>query len=530
MDFKLLLIGLFAFVSFSPLCLASDPCLIYSEIKNIGCTELVIYKTEADGSESYYCTVSPKREHQIFFDHNYNFTFYADDELLKEWVPEDCDDLNLSFDTRGCSIGCEDGTIAFSNKSSCAAKVSIADQPSFFIQPNQTISKTMNKSWKWIVQSTAVDGYQATHSYRVGCKEVVNITGTCPPQCQPMLHITNDGECDGVALLNRVARVIIPAGETQSFNTENGWTWEILTVEENAVMSEFVTNYDCDQNISFDVNCVIPSTEDLPSDDTELVCGTYNEESFESGWGNLWIDGGSDCYRFNNSDYASEGNYSVRLRDNSYQRSSIFTEALDFRHVSKVVIDFSFRVISFEAGESLILEYSTENGANYTPVYTWTSDNGTADFSSQISVDIEEEFGFETRFRIRSHASTNSDMVYIDEVKIQTCEFTSNAISDQNDEFTTQSRSRDNVDNNSLKINVSPTLVENATYLNYSSDSEAIMSYTLSDINGKIVQNQRLDQNRNQEVIDLSSLSGGLYLVNVYSEGQIMKTQKIIKQ
>jgi len=43
---------------------------------------------------------------------------------------------------------------------------------------------------------------------------------------------------------------------------------------------------------------------------------TINSEDFERSWG-IWNDGGSDSYRNNYAPYASSGNYTIRIRDNS---------------------------------------------------------------------------------------------------------------------------------------------------------------------------------------------------------------------
>ncbi len=147
-------------------------------------------------------------------------------------------------------------------------------------------------------------------------------------------------------------------------------------------------------------------------------CITYNNESFETDWG-IWNDGGGDV----SSDAlnANTGTYSVRLRDNSGQQSSIYTDVLDLSNYTSLDISFSFFASSMETGEDFLLEMSTNGGSTYNVVQSWVSGthftNGTR-YNETVTVD---GFSNSTVFRIRCDASANNDRVYIDDVVIEDC-------------------------------------------------------------------------------------------------------------
>ena len=61
---------------------------------------------------------------------------------------------------------------------------------------------------------------------------------------------------------------------------------------------------------------------------------------FETGWDG-WQDGGSDCYRYSGS-RSYEGNYSIRIRDNSGTNSAMTSQTWDVSSYDELEIDFHF--------------------------------------------------------------------------------------------------------------------------------------------------------------------------------------------
>lgn len=154
-----------------------------------------------------------------------------------------------------------------------------------------------------------------------------------------------------------------------------------------------------------------------PCDDCDY--STINSESFENSLG-LWIDGGSDCERHFDPDYANTGNYSLRLRDNS--ASSIATTgSLNLSAYNKIRISFSYLARSMDNNESFLLQVSN-NGFIYSTVKEWTLG---VDFENDVRklgyAILTTNLSSTTRFRFRCDGSSNTDWIYIDDVVIAGC-------------------------------------------------------------------------------------------------------------
>ncbi len=174
-----------------------------------------------------------------------------------------------------------------------------------------------------------------------------------------------------------------------------------------------------------------PDDRDACNPDPEdELCGTCPErdrQSFETELG-IWNDGGSDCARV--SAYPNHGTYSMRLRDNSGIRSSMYTERIDLSDAEELRFSFSFYAISMEQNEDFFLEISTDAGASFDKYREWDSGK---DFLNntryEVSIVINDVlFSHSTVFRIRCDASNNNDQIYIDDVVLTYCSFTTGLI------------------------------------------------------------------------------------------------------
>ncbi len=156
-----------------------------------------------------------------------------------------------------------------------------------------------------------------------------------------------------------------------------------------------------------------------------LDCGgcnyaTIDFNDFEGGWG-IWNDGGSDCSRSSNSNYAYSGSYSIQLRDNT-STSVATTDAMDLTSYDELTVLFSFIAVSMDNNsEDFWLQVST-NGSTYTTVEEWNRDDEFVN-NQRINdaVVIAGPFTSTTTLRFRCDASGNSDWVYIDDVQIDGC-------------------------------------------------------------------------------------------------------------
>ena len=149
-------------------------------------------------------------------------------------------------------------------------------------------------------------------------------------------------------------------------------------------------------------------------------CTTQSFDDFETSAGQ-WIDGGSDVLRLLSASFANSGAYSMRLRDNSSTASAITKSNVNIAQNGSTFISFSFLPESMESGEDFFLEIGS--GTNFTTIGRWISGQ---DFQNgvrqQVRVDLST-FTNATRtdVRIRCDASSNFDLVYIDDILIETC-------------------------------------------------------------------------------------------------------------
>jgi hypothetical protein len=141
-------------------------------------------------------------------------------------------------------------------------------------------------------------------------------------------------------------------------------------------------------------------------------------DDFESGWGN-WNDGGNDCVRNNNT--LLGGNWNIRLRDNSGVASSMTSDPINFTSYGQINIRLNFYITGYENGENFFIQYSSGGGyADNLAVYTvGTNVNNNRYYTTTLTMTpADYTFGVNSRIRIRSNGSDNSDRVYIDNISI----------------------------------------------------------------------------------------------------------------
>jgi len=145
-------------------------------------------------------------------------------------------------------------------------------------------------------------------------------------------------------------------------------------------------------------------------------------DDFEAGWGN-YFDGGSDCRRSSrDANYAAQGTYCVRIRDNT--STSVFTSTNGFNVAGydEGRIQFSFYSRSMELNEDFWVQISN-NGSNWTTIATFARgvdfNNNTFYNVTGLEFDLAANgIGNTLYVRFRNDASGNSDWIYVDEVEV----------------------------------------------------------------------------------------------------------------
>jgi endonuclease I/chitodextrinase len=299
--------------------------------------------------------------------------------------------------------------------------------------------------------------------------------------------------------------------------TENSFTMVGLT--ENTAYNLSIAAKDAAGNTSIS-NLVSVTTLAQPTNTSTIVSESY----FESGWDN-WIDGGSDAFRYSGS-RSFEGNYSIRIRDNSGSASSMTSETYDLTSFDTVEVEFYFYAYSMENNEDFWLRYN--NGSSWETVATYargTDFENNNFYSATVTLNaINYNFVNNAQFRFQNDASGNADHIYIDQVtitgktgatsarnasKIPNVHFIRSLNTSKFDDFTLFPNP---VSGNFVNIHLQNT------------DSE-IISYRVINALGQTVKSGTLTNNR----IDVNSLKKGIYIIEI-NEGEEKMIKKLVKK
>ena len=259
----------------------------------------------------------------------------------------------------------------------------------------------------------------------------------------------------------------------------------------------------------------------LSDQDIEEV--TILGSHFETGWEG-WNDGGVDAYRYAGS-YTPEGQYCIRLRDNSGSKSSMTTDALDISGFNLISISFLYIPHSMETNEDFFVEYYDGNQWNIVSRYISGSDfrnNNLYEASVLIST-LEYQFSEEALFRIRCDASSNADKIYIDKVIIignpSDKEISGSAMIQIN---VINALDLDQHETENFELSIYPNPVTDYLNLQY---EEAIDAFRIYTLDGKLIMSKNEFEPNG---INVSSLEPGLYILEINSMDEVLQ-EKFIK-
>jgi hypothetical protein len=300
----------------------------------------------------------------------------------------------------------------------------------------------------------------------------------------------------------------------------------VTGLAENTTYSFYVTAFDAAGNTSGASNTDSETT--LSSGGGGCTAGVVDTESFETGWG-IWNDGGGDCTRRNEPARSWDGNYSIRIRDNSGTASSMTTDALDLSDYSSVDVEFYFYPNSMENGEDFWLRVNNGSGWSTAAVYTsGSSFNNNSFYTATVNFPAAS-ISANTQFRFQCDASANADRIYIDLVTITgncSAMLESNEITSTITELKTPTRPAEigevvQLDLNEVNIYPNPT----RELLNIAS-AEAVESVLIFSANGAQV--ATFGQVNHNEGINVSNLQPGLYFLSIKTASGVVN-KKFIK-
>jgi len=180
-------------------------------------------------------------------------------------------------------------------------------------------------------------------------------------------------------------------------------------------------------------------------------------DDFESGFGN-WNDGGEDCSKYTYNYECLDNSQKIRLKDNSGEDSSLFSDTYDLTTYDEITVEFEYLVQSFESNEDWYIEFSSDNGSNWTTIAQYVVDNDfTEDVCYNESVTIlasSQTFNTQNKIRFRCDAGQNNDKLYLDDITVS-------GITNSVASFTT--------DNNTIEVN---------NTVNFTNTSSNVTSYS----------------------------------------------------
>jgi len=327
---------------------------------------------------------------------------------------------------------------------------------------------------------------------------------------------------DNVGVVSYLVELIGPSGT--SAQSVTGTSVDYDGLEPSTEYSVIVTAFDAAGNQSVSGFVVVTTEANGGGGGGGEIFGHY----FESGWDG-WADGGSDAFRYAGT-RSPEGTYSIRLRDNSGNASSMSSPSYDLSSYGQVVLDFSFYPNSMESGESFLVRVN--NGSGWNTIETFTSGS---DFNNnqvyEASVMIPGNLlTSNTSFRFECDASNNSDRVYIDAVVLTGASggpTAANVIANQEVTSSIKSTGRIlNIETGDLGDNdimLSPNPTRGYVYI----QSEDNMSeITVIGIDGKQIMNRAASGTEAE--VNIDNYPAGVYLIKVRTSDEVI-SKKIVK-
>lgn len=277
----------------------------------------------------------------------------------------------------------------------------------------------------------------------------------------------------------------------------------------------------CQTDDPNDVDGCIPD----PDNPACNPCTTHNNAHFESNF-QIWNSGGNDCSRVYAPQYASAGNYCVRLQDDTGVKSAMFTDNINLAGLNNVSISFSYITVGMEVNEDFFLEVSTNGGSSYTNYESWVSGTDFTNNSRKFVWIAVNGFTWtnQTRFRFRCDGSANDDQVYIDDVIIKTCEnFAAMQVPVENVHPALSNAVPGFNSDHGEDVTLSPNPAATELRLNGMQMNETTIE--VFNTSGSLMRHVF----RNENTLNVSQLHPGLYFVRIEKEGQVI-VKRFIKE
>jgi hypothetical protein len=246
-----------------------------------------------------------------------------------------------------------------------------------------------------------------------------------------------------------------------------------------------------------------------PSNGNGLIDGYY----FETG-NDGWTIGGMDAYRCTNCK-ASEGLGAMVIRDDSGLASSIISPMLpSLQNFNTMRIEFTFYAESVELTEDFFIEYSNDNGTTWNNI---TSLRSGTEFSNgsfiSVTLNISTTFSNATRIRFRGDMSDDTDIIYLDAIKI------SGVNSNANNFIEIHTLGANKVSDD---INIYPNPASEIVNIDLTNRPVAREGKVeVRDIAGRLIKQDKIITEQAIHQLDLQSLNSGIYVIKLNLDGEV---------
>lgn len=251
---------------------------------------------------------------------------------------------------------------------------------------------------------------------------------------------------------------------------------------------------------------------------------------FETGWDG-WQDGGSDCYRYTGT-RSYEGDFSIRLRDNSGAASTMTSAIYNTSPYSGLELEFYFYPNSMEAGEDFSVGYY--DGSSWQTVATFvsgTSFNNNQFYTAVVPILASDyDMSLASQFRFTCDASSNADRVYIDAVTVTG--LSGGSLPNPDVKVTALGRAiTPLMSATEVDITLAPNPTSEMLYVGLQSDASYNSTITISDILGAVVLQQQVAivDGGNDIAIQVVDLYSGTYILSMTDEEGEPVVSKFIK-
>lgn len=362
----------------------------------------------------------------------------------------------------------------------------------------------------------AAGTYTVTVTDASSAQATANVTISQPA----VLSVSVSGTDASCATANGSATASVSGGTSPySYSWSNGAT--SATASGLAAGSYSVTVTDAN-------GCIANGSVTIDEDCSGCTYSTINSNTFETSWG-IWTDGGTDCARISSATYASSGTYTVRLRDNT-NTSVTTTGNLNLSAYSEVTVSFSYMTAGLSTGEDFWLQLSSNGGTTYTTVNAWVMNT---DFINNqrknVQVVLTGPFASNSRLRFRADASTDSDLIYIDDVVISGCQGAAARLANPEAEEAVPS----SIDSEAISaLNIYPNPTNDVLNIDLELGQAAALEIRIMDMTGKLVLSRsgQGEAGLNKFNVTTNELPIGVYLMTVITNDEMVTKRFVVQR